>query len=95
MTHSAAGSSFEDQLSLIFDVIGAPTAEEVVHIRGAQARKFLEKLKGRAGVAFSDLLPGAPADAASLLRSLLLFDPIKRCTPTEGLRHVFFGDLRY
>lgn len=83
-----------DQLSLIFDVLGAPVAEEVAHIRGAQARKFLDKLKGRRGVSFSDLLPGTPDDAASLLESLLRFDPPKRCTPREALGHPFFRDLR-
>lgn len=83
-----------DQLSLIFDVLGPPAPEEVAHIRGAQARKFLDKLKGRTGVAFSDLLPGTPGDATSLLKSLLLFDPLERCTTEEALRHPFFEDLR-
>eukprot|EP00752_Nemacystus_decipiens_P007259 g6498.t1 len=87
------GSSFVDQLSLIFDVLGAPAPDEVAHIRGAQARKFLDKLKGRAGVSFSDLIPGTPDDAAALLESLLLFDPLKRCTPGEALDHPFFRDL--
>lgn len=83
-----------DQLSLIFDVIGAPAAEEVAHIRGAQARKFLDKVKNKTGVSFSDLLPGTPKDAASLLKSLLRFDPLKRCTPGEALEHSFFDDFR-
>lgn len=82
-----------DQLSLIFDVLGAPAANEVAHIKGAQARKFLDKLKGREGVSFSDLIPGTPDDAAALLESLLLFDPLKRCTSGEALGHPFFQDL--
>lgn len=82
-----------DQLSLIFDVLGAPAPDEVAHIRGAQARKFLDKLKGRGGVSFSDLIPGTPDDAAALLENLLLFDPLKRCTPGEALGHPFFQDL--
>lgn len=84
-----------DQLSLIFDVVGAPAPKEVAHIRGAQARKFLDKLNGKTGVAFSDLLPGTPEDAASLLKNLLMFDPLKRCTTEEALRHPFFDELRY
>ncbi|CAM9937069.1 unnamed protein product, partial [Pylaiella littoralis] len=88
------GSSFVDQLSLIFDVLGAPAPKEVSHIRGAQARKFLDKLRGKTGVTFSDLLPGTPGDATSLLKNLLLFDPLKRCMAGEALRHPFFDDLR-
>eukprot|EP00903_Cladosiphon_okamuranus_P008905 g8524.t1 len=87
------GSSFVDQLSLIFDVLGAPAPDEVAHIKGAQARKFLDKLTGREGVPFSDLIPGTQGDAAALLESLLQFDPLKRCTPGEALGHPFFHDL--
>lgn len=83
-----------DQLSLIFDVLGAPAPKEVAHIRGAQARKFLDRLRGKAGVSFSDLLPGTPKDATALLKSLLLFDPLERCTCGEALRHPFFDELR-
>ncbi|CBN76771.1 mitogen-activated protein kinase [Ectocarpus siliculosus] len=88
------GSSFVNQLSLIFDVLGAPAPEEVAHIRGAQARKFLDKLDGKAAVPFTEVLPGIPADAASLLKGLLLLDPVKRFTPREALRHPFFDQLR-
>lgn len=83
-----------NQLSLIFDVLGAPPPEEVAHIRGAQARKFLDKLDGKAAVPFTEVLPGIPADAASLLKSLLLLDPVKRFTPREALSHPFFDQLR-
>lgn len=83
-----------DQLSLIFDVIGAPSMGEVAHIRGAQARKFLDKLGGKAGVSFSELLPGVPEHASDLLAKLLLFDPAKRCTAVEALDHRFFDGFR-
>ncbi|CAB1110625.1 unnamed protein product [Ectocarpus sp. CCAP 1310/34] len=88
------GSSFVNQLSLIFDVLGAPDPGEVAYIRGAQARKFLDKLDGKAAVPFTEVLPGIPADAASLLKGLLLLDPVKRFTPREALRHPFFDQLR-
>lgn len=36
------GKNFVHQLSLIFDVIGVPKAGETMHIKNAQAKKFLE-----------------------------------------------------
>lgn len=83
-----------DQLSLIFDAIGAPAADEVEHIRGAQARKFLREMQGRTGVAFSDMLPGTDAEATCLLKGLLVFNPEKRFTPGEALAHPFFAAVR-
>lgn len=35
------GKNFIDQLTLIFDVIGSPTDEEVSHIQNSQAKKYL------------------------------------------------------
>ncbi|CAN0104082.1 unnamed protein product, partial [Scytosiphon promiscuus] len=88
------GSSFVDQLSLIFDVLGAPAPKEVSHIRGAQARKFLAGLGDSTGVSFQELLPGVPDDAASLLKGLLLFDPQRRFAAGEALGHPYFDELR-
>ncbi|CAM9611663.1 unnamed protein product, partial [Sphacelaria rigidula] len=88
------GSSFIEQLSLIFDVIGSPAPSEVEHIRGAQARKFLLEVEGKAHVAFTELLPGTDEDGANLLDLLLRFDPEKRCTPAQGLLHPFFASIK-
>lgn len=83
-----------DQLSRIFDVIGAPAPEEVSHIRGAQARTFLRAREGKLAVPFNELLPDADTDAASLLENLLLFDPGKRSTSAEALEHHYFEGVR-
>lgn len=75
-------------------MIGSPAPAEVEHIRGAQARKFLLEVEGRPRVAFTELLPGTYPNAADLLERLLQFNPEKRCTPAEGLRHTFFESVK-
>ena len=41
------GKNFVHQLSLIFDSIGSPSAQQVMHIKNAQARKFLESQQSK------------------------------------------------
>jgi hypothetical protein len=35
------------QLTLIFDLIGAPKKEEVAHVKSSQARRFLEGVSNK------------------------------------------------
>ena len=46
------GKNFIDQLTLIFDVIGSPTDEEVSHIQNSQAKKYLASQKSKRPVSF-------------------------------------------
>lgn len=76
-------------------MIGAPAPEEVLHIRGAQAREFLQRMEGKRRVPFTEVFPDADDDAASLLEEMLLFDPDRRCTSEQALSHSFFAGFRY
>ncbi|CAM9786723.1 unnamed protein product, partial [Discosporangium mesarthrocarpum] len=84
------GTDFINQLTLIFDVVGAPKPEEVAHIRGNQARKFLRKLQGKKAKPLSQVLPGITPQAASLLGKLLRFNPSERAKPSKALSHPYF-----
>jgi serine/threonine protein kinase len=84
------GKSFVHQLSLIFDLIGAPSQVEISHIRGARALKFLRSLKDHRAIPFERLFPTASDEALDLLRKLLTFNPVNRLSATLALNHPYF-----
>lgn len=88
------GKNFVHQLTLIFDVIGAPKPAEVAHVRSSQARRFIESVAMKRAVPFSALYPSASAEAIHLLESLLVYDPNARLTVDQALAHPYFEPLR-
>ena len=88
------GKNFVHQLTLIFDVIGAPKPTEVAHVKSSQAKRFLESVASKKKVPFATLFPEASADALSLLESLLVFNPSHRLTVDQALAHKYFEPLR-
>ncbi|CAM9539031.1 unnamed protein product, partial [Phaeothamnion confervicola] len=88
------GKDFVDQLTRIFDVIGAPRPCEVAHIKGTQAQKFLRRHAGGGGRRLSDLFPTAHPEVLDLLAGLLVFDPARRLTPAAALDHGVFEQFR-
>lgn len=79
------GKSFIHQLSLIFDVLGAPARGDVVHITSPEARQFLAQQAGKEGKPWSFFFPTASPEALEMLDKLLVFNPDKRCTVSEAL----------
>jgi len=88
------GKNFVHQLTLIFDVIGAPKPSEVAHVRSSQARRFLESVSHKHKIPFTVLFPQASPDAIALLESLLIFNPCDRLTVDQALAHSYFDPLR-
>jgi serine/threonine protein kinase len=83
------GKNFVHQLTLIFNVLGPPSADEVAYIQGKQARRYLQNLQVTEGVSFAELLPGASSHAVSLMEEMLVFSPAKRLSPEDSLQHPF------
>ncbi|KAJ1395932.1 kinase-like domain-containing protein, partial [Ochromonadaceae sp. CCMP2298] len=77
---SALETSFSrnrSQLSVIFEVIGTPAAEDMPHIDGNIAR-LLGHLGPRQPQDLKSKYPGAPLSAIALLQEMLHFNPDKR-----------------
>ena len=82
-----------DQLSVIFGVIGTPSAEDVAAIGKANEYiKTLGNIHPKKG--FKDRFPAADAAALDLLDKMLKFNPERRCTADEALDHEFFQGVR-
>jgi serine/threonine protein kinase len=84
------GKNFVHQLTLIFDILGEPSADEVAHIRNSQAKRFLASQAHKPQVPFEALYPQASPEAVSLLNQLLVFNPESRLPVNPALDHAYF-----
>ncbi|KAG0726256.1 Mitogen-activated protein kinase 15 [Chionoecetes opilio] len=88
------GSSTIDQIERIMSVIPQPNRDDLHHVSSQYASSLLNKplcsgtSKGPAKT-LRDLLAGAPTDAIDLLEKLMVFNPDKRLTAEQALRHPY------
>jgi len=91
---AAVGADAErlDQLSVIFDVVGTPSAEDVDSV--GHAKEFLKTISPNPTCRLDGMYPGADTEALGLLKSMLQFNPSRRCTVDEALEHNFLRTVR-
>ncbi|KAH7557829.1 hypothetical protein JRO89_XS11G0226300 [Xanthoceras sorbifolium] len=86
------GTNVPDQMFKICNVLGSPTTDSwleglvLAHSLNYQFPQF-------PGVNLSLLMPSASENAISLIKSLCSWDPRKRPSASEALRHPFFHSL--
>ncbi|XP_055388600.1 LOW QUALITY PROTEIN: uncharacterized protein LOC129617313 [Condylostylus longicornis] len=83
-----------DQLSVIFDVIGSPSAEDIEALGKQDAKKYVNLFPKREALDLKKRFPGSSVEAVDLLKKMLTFDPRKRITVNEALESSFFKDVR-
>jgi mitogen-activated protein kinase 1/3 len=84
------GEDYIDQLRVIFKLIGTPDDEDLANVISSDAVNFIRRLKPRERKDFKTVFTGASAEAVDLLEKIFVFDPAKRLTVDEALRHPFF-----
>jgi serine/threonine protein kinase len=87
------GRDYLHQLTLITDVIGTPTAEDIANIGSEQARKYIRQLPVKPKISFGKIYPNASPAALDLLEKMLVFDPDKRISCVEALAHPYLSTL--
>lgn len=86
--------SKNDQLAVIFEVIGTPTEQDKSFVTDAKATEYLDAFPVRAKLDLNTLYPGAGAEAIDLLNKMLVFNPYFRISVDEALSHPFFKKIR-
>ncbi|KAL6220609.1 hypothetical protein ACLB2K_008365 [Fragaria x ananassa] len=87
------GTECLNQLKLIINVLGSQQEPDIMFIDNPKARKFIKSLPYSRGTHFSRLYPQADPLAIDLLQRMLVFDPTKRITVSEALRHPYMSGL--
>lgn len=87
------GKDFKHQVETICEVLGKPGEADYEHVTSGRARRFLQKLPETRGVSFKQMFKGANPDALDLMQKLLQFNPNKRLTAAQALKHRYLKEF--
>lgn len=83
------GTSTMNQLDRIMEVTGRPSPEDIDAIKSPFAATMLESLSVSRPRPLNEMFPSASAEALDLLRQCMHFNPTKRVSAHDGLRHPY------
>ncbi|KXN68123.1 Pkinase-domain-containing protein [Conidiobolus coronatus NRRL 28638] len=83
------GRDYHHQLTLILDVLGTPSIDDFTAIKSRRARDYIRGLPIKNKIPFTTLFPNATPLAIDMLEKLLAFNPRKRITCEEALKHPY------
>eukprot|EP01010_Urceolus_cornutus_P002593 NODE_332_length_1774_cov_276.678261_g269_i0.p1 GENE.NODE_332_length_1774_cov_276.678261_g269_i0~~NODE_332_length_1774_cov_276.678261_g269_i0.p1 ORF type:complete len:382 (-),score=96.82 NODE_332_length_1774_cov_276.678261_g269_i0:627-1712(-) len=83
------GTSTMNQLERIVAVTGPPSAEDLQSVKSHFADTMVENLGSVKQRSFEEIITRPVPDAIDLMRKLLLFNPSKRPSVPEALKHPF------
>ena len=84
----------DDQLAVIFEILGTPTDDDMVYVTDAKAIGYLKSFVPIERVNLAEKYPGASEDAVDLLDKMLQFNPYFRISVDEAIEHPFFTKVR-
>eukprot|EP01032_Pedospumella_encystans_P016967 gene16967-19337_t len=96
MKASALETSYgknRSQLSVIFEVIGTPSVDDLPHL-DADTASLLSNLGYRPPQDFQSRFPASSVESLELLTEMLQFNPDKRICAEEALKHPFFNTIK-
>ena len=85
------GQSNLNMITLIVDLLGSPTHEDLKQITNQTARKFMDSLPQKNPVPFTKLFDGYDPNEIDLLSKMLTWNPEKRIAVEEALNHKMFS----
>ncbi|CUA70636.1 hypothetical protein RSOLAG22IIIB_04230 [Rhizoctonia solani] len=83
------GKDYVDQLNIIIDILGTPDEETLQRIGSVKAQAYIRSLPVKEPKPFETLFPQADNLALDLLSQMVTFDPAKRLSVLEALKHPY------
>ena len=87
------GTSTLNQLDRVMEITGRPTPEDIESINSPLAQTMLESLPPSKNRRLRDVFPTASDDAIDLIKKLLVFNPHKRLTAEQALKHKYVAQF--
>jgi mitogen-activated protein kinase 6 len=87
------GKDYMHQLQLILHLLGTPSTDDTSYIGSEGAKRYMQSLPPRKGIALSKIFPSSNPLALDLLSKILCFVPSQRITVEEALAHPYLVDL--
>ena len=88
------GKDYLSQLTMVIALLGMPSEEDMKHLSD-QARKFITAQPKREARDIAQLLQGKTTpEGTDLICKMLVFNPEKRISTLEVLRHPYFAKVR-
>jgi serine/threonine protein kinase len=90
------GNDYIHELKIICDVVGSPTEQELGFITSSKARRFMQGMRKKSKVPWSEVYPKYENKLAfKLIDDMCQFDPRKRITVEGALAHPYMESLHH
>lgn len=87
------GKESSEQIELILSILGTPKIEDIYKDGRSNSKELIFKYGKIEKVPWKEIFPNAQEDALDLLEKMLKFDPDKRVTVEQAMKHKYFDDL--
>lgn len=84
----------QDQLNVIFSVLGTPTEEDLSFVSDDKALEYLRSFPTKSRTDFKTMFPCASPEAIDFLEKTLRFNPAQRIGIDECLKHPLLNEVR-